>query len=320
MQSANDNLKTDIAFVQGHSGWAGILGWPVHHSKSPLIHGYWLREYGLSGTYVPLPCPEGQVSDLLDQLEYVQESAGNGCRGLNVTVPHKETVFDYLSQRILAGKTGCLSTHAHMMGAVNTVYRQADGSWFGDNSDGYGFIQNLRQMAPDFQFKDQKALILGAGGAARAIIVALLTEEVATVTILNRTIEKAEKIKTDLMAHTPALADKIICGSMLDLEDHLSQTDLCVNTTSLGMTGQAELNIDLSPLPKSALVTDIVYNPLKTDLLRQAEALDLAHVDGIGMLLHQARLGFHHWFGTDPHVTPALRQFILKHMCLSEES
>lgn len=319
MQSANDNLKSDITFMQGHSGWAGILGWPVHHSKSPLIHGYWLREYGLSGTYIPLPCPSEQVPDLLDQLENVHEPNGGGCRGLNVTVPHKETVFQYLSQRILAGKTGCLSTHAHMMGAVNTLYRQADGSWYGDNSDGYGFIQNLRQMAPEFEFKDQKALILGAGGAARAIIVALLTEDVANVTVLNRTIAKAEKIKADLVAHNAALADRIFCAPMADIGDYLGTSDLCVNTTSLGMTGQDPLTIDLSPLPKTSLVTDIVYNPLKTDLLRQAETLDLPHVDGIGMLLHQARLGFHHWFGTDPHVTPALRQFILKHMCLSEE-
>ncbi len=314
MQSANDNLKSNSLLVQGNSGWAGVIGSPIHHSKSPMIHGYWLQEYNISGTYIPIPCPVDKVSGLLDHLEQVYEEEGVGCRGLNVTIPHKETVFRYLSDRIFQGKTGCLSEQARLMGAVNTLSRLEDGSWYGDNSDGFGFIENIRQAAPKYELEGKNCLIIGAGGAARALIISLVQQNVAKIYIANRTSAKAEALKSDLCQKNPSLEKLLWCHSWDKLETLFKEINFCVNATSLGMSGQADLKLDLSYLPKSALVTDIVYTPLKTALLHDAEKQNLLYVDGLGMLLHQARCGFNRWFGIDPHVTPALRQFILSRL------
>ncbi|AUG54674.1 shikimate dehydrogenase [Thalassospira marina] len=284
--SNSDRLQT----LSGTSRLAGVMGWPVAHSKSPRLQGYWLAKYGIDGTYMPLPVAPENFASAVKSLRDL------GFAGVNVTIPHKQAVFDVCDE---------LSDRAQRIGAVNTVTFADDGKILGDNTDGFGFIENLRQNAPDIDFARGPAIVLGAGGACRAIIVSLLDENCPEIRLLNRTKARAD-----------ALADEIndprITVVEWDRIDHcLEDAALLVNTTSLGMVGQPPLEIDLAGLAKQAIVTDIVYAPLKTGLLAQAEGRGNPVVDGLGMLLHQARPGFHCWFGIDPVVTPELRDFVL---------
>lgn len=268
---------------------AAITGWPVTHSRSPMVHGYWLKKYGIEGSY-------GRVAvDPVEAKNFYRSFAESGLTGCNVTVPHKE---------LAAACCDELDDAAKAMGAANTLWLAEDGRLMGANTDGIGFLGNLDQFAPGWDDGAETAVVLGAGGAARAIIWSLLSRGIKTVHIVNRTLEKAQDLAGQFGSSTIAQPwDK--------LGDLLGTADILVNSTALGMTGKPPLEIDLSDLPRKALVTDAVYSPLKTDLLRQAEERGNPVVDGLGMLLHQAVPGFERWFGRKPEVDDELRALII---------
>lgn len=266
---------------------AGVIGCPIGHSRSPVLHGTWLRHYGLAGHYVPLHVAADDLADTLRAMPRM------GFVGANVTIPHKESVMALADD---------VSETALRIGAANTLTFAPDGRLHADNTDAYGFIANLRQNAPDWDATRGPALVLGAGGAARAIIVALQDAGVPEIVLSNRTAARAEGLAAEFGVTALPWEDR---GRVLP------GTACVVNTTSLGMQGQPELQIDLTTLPAFALVTDIVYSPLETSLLAQAQAQGCTVVDGLGMLLHQAVPGFERWFGTRPEVTDALRAAVL---------
>jgi len=275
--------------LTGRSRLAGVLGWPVTHSRSPQLHGFWLQQHGIDGAYVPLPVrPE-------DFEAWVPALPRLGFQGANVTVPHKQAALAICDE---------VAEHARRLGAVNTLTFR-DGRIHGANTDGVGFLNNLRQGAPDWDPAAGPAVVLGAGGAARAVAVALLDVGTPTVRVVNRTVSKAEALAQELGGAIEAVAwDRMPAA--------LDGANLLVNTTSLGMADNPPLQLDLEPLPPGALVNDIVYQPLHTELLAQAQARGNPTVDGIGMLLHQAVPGFEAWFGVRPEVTDALRAFVLR--------
>ncbi|WP_417667842.1 shikimate dehydrogenase [Roseibium sp.] len=268
---------------------AAITGWPVAHSRSPLVQGYWLKKHGIDGEYGRCAV-EPETAD-----EFYRNFKNSGLSGGNVTVPHKE---------VAAKACDWLDEAAQAMGAVNTLWLDDDGKLCGANTDGIGFLGNLDQMAPGWDDNPCRAIVLGAGGASRAVIWSLLSRGFQEVHIFNRTAEKAR----DLVAQ---FGPKTFAHSWDKVEDFLGTADILVNTTSLGMTGKPPLEIDISSLPKTALVTDAIYVPLKTDLLRKAEAQGNRTVDGLGMLLHQAVPGFARWFGVRPEVDDELRALVL---------
>ncbi|MCL1627823.1 shikimate dehydrogenase [Roseibaca sp. V10] len=266
---------------------AGVIGCPVGHSRSPVLHGTWLRQLGLAGHYVPLHIETDDLADVLRAMPRM------GFVGANVTVPHKEAALALADD---------VSETALRIGAANTLSFGPDGRIHADNTDAYGFIANLHQNAPAWQPSHGPALVLGAGGAARAVIVALQDAGVPEIYLTNRTAARAQGLATEFGVTALPWEDRA----------HVLRDVACVvNTTSLGMGGQPPLDIDLSALPASALVTDIVYTPLETPLLAQAQAKGCTVVDGLGMLLHQAVPGFERWFGTRPQVTDALRMAVL---------
>ncbi|GAA6156039.1 shikimate dehydrogenase [Pyruvatibacter sp. HU-CL02332] len=254
-----------------------VIGWPVEHSRSPTIHNTWLKRHGIEGEYTKLAV---KPEELLDTLRYLPNL---GFRGANVTVPHKEAAFEALQPFVDAP--------AERLQAVNTMYRDPDtGDIRGTNTDGAGFWTHLKQSVPGFNGKT--AVVLGAGGAARAIVDVLETEGRMKVRLVNRTVARAASMVADIEA-------KATVYGWEQLPAALEGADLLVNTTTLGMEGQAPLEIDLAPLPDHAVVYDIVYVPLETPLLAQARARGLAVVDGLGMLLWQAAPGFAKWFGVE---------------------
>jgi len=274
--------------LSGKAKLAGVMGWPVDHSRSPRLHGFWLEHYGVDGAYVPLAVPPEKFRAALRALPSL------GFQGCNITIPHKEAAFDEVDE---------LTERAKKIGAVNTVNVLKNGTLRGDNTDGYGFIENLKAGASDWS-PDRPAVVLGAGGAARGILVALQEAGVKEIRLTNRTAERAE-----------ALAGELGSITVIDWQQRgecLEDVGLLVNTTSLGMTGQSPLEISLQGLNHTAVVTDIVYSPLKTALLEAAEKQGNLTVDGLGMLLHQARPGFAAWFGCEPEVTKDLRNFVLE--------
>lgn len=275
--------------LSGKAKLAGVVGWPVSHSKSPRLHGFWLEQYKIDGTYVPLAISPDNFATAIRGLQH------SGFQGVNVTVPHKESALQIAD---------IVSARAEKIGAANTLVFQEDGSIFADNTDGFGFYENLKQGAPSWQPDAGPAVVLGAGGAARAVIVALAEAGVPDIRLTNRTRARAENLAAELDA-------PITVVDWDDRDAALEGCNLLTNTTTLGMQGQGLLEIDLFDLPKTALVNDIVYVPLMTNLLEKAHAHGCAVVDGIGMLLHQARPGFEAWFGTDPQVSDELRQFVL---------
>lgn len=266
---------------------AFVCGHPIAHSRSPLIHGTWLREFAIAGTYVPIDVAPA------DFPRFASGLAAAGFAGGNVTIPHKEAAFSLVSRR---------SAAAELIGAVNTLWIE-DGRLCGDNTDAYGFAANLDDLAPGWDGAG-RAVVLGAGGAARAVLFALRERGFTDIRIVNRTRARATE-----------LADRLGGGTTAHgwdaLPELLADTRFLVNTTSLGMPGQQEAKIDLSPLPDSAVVTDIVYVPLTTPLLAAAQARGLKTVDGLGMLLHQAVPGFERWFGKRPQVSASLRNRIV---------
>jgi shikimate dehydrogenase len=264
---------------------AGVIGNPIAHSRSPHLHGHWLRVHGIEGYYVPLHVQGQDLPEVFRSLPKI------GFKGVNVTLPYKERALE-LADRV--------SDRAALIGAANTITFQPDGAIHADNTDGYGFIENLKSGAPGWSPRTGPTVVLGAGGAARAVLSALLEAGAPEIRLANRTRVKAETLRNDF---GPRM-------SVIDwhrVPDELEDADTLVNTTSLGMTGQPELVLSLDKLPRTAVVTDIVYRPLITPLLGSAMARGNTIVDGLGMLLHQAAPGFERWFGQRPEITPELR-------------
>ena len=268
---------------------AGVIGNPIGHSRSPLMHRHWLRRYGIRGDYVPLQVAESDLPDVIRALPRM------GFVGANVTLPHKAAVMQLVDH---------LSDRAILVGAVNTLIFREDGTIFGDNTDGYGFMANVRASAPEWDPKSGPALVLGAGGAARAIIVALADAGVPQILLTNRTRAKADALKAEF-GQRIKVVDWVQAGNAVE------DAAIVVNTTSLGMTGQPDLRVPLDGLQPDTIVTDIVYAPLRTTLLQTAEAMGCTTVDGLGMLLHQGVPGFERWFGQRPEVDDALRAAVL---------
>jgi len=275
--------------LTGRARLAGVIGWPISHSRSPRLHGYWLERYGIDGAYLPFAVRPENLAAALRALPIL------GFRGVNVTLPHKEAALAVMDR---------VSETAKRIGAVNTVVVGEGGRLEGSNSDAFGFLQHLRAAAPGFQCGRGPAVLLGAGGAARAIAVALLESGAPELRIANRTSRRAAELASALGR----------CVSHVEWEERepaLAGAALLVNATTLGMAGQPALELDLSRLPRDAVVYDIVYVPLETPLLAAARSRGNSAVDGIGMLLHQARPGFSAWFGVEPEVDAGLREFVL---------
>lgn len=268
---------------------AAVIGWPIEHSKSPRIHGHWLQKHGIAGEYVRLAIsPDDFVSEL-------KKLPKQGFVGANVTIPHKETALANAAEA---------TDRARAIGAANTLVFLPNGGYRADNTDGEGFINNLLINSKDWLPNNGPALVIGAGGASRAIIYSLLEIGVPRIRLVNRTITRAKELAEDF-------GEKIEAVDWIDMSPATQNTNLIVNTTSLGMIGQPPLEIILQCTPNT-LVTDIVYTPLQTELLKQAATKGCQTVDGVGMLLHQAVPGFEAWFGTRPTVDETLRQIVLK--------
>jgi shikimate dehydrogenase len=268
---------------------ACVIGWPVEHSRSPVIHRYWLNEYGIDGAY------EKEAVKPADLGRFLQELSGHGYVGANVTLPHKEAAL---------GAAGAADAAALAIGAANTLWLDEKGALHASNTDAYGFVTNLDAEAPQWNEGVGLAMVLGAGGAARAILYGLLAAGVPRILLANRTKTKAETLAR---VFGPQI-------EVIDWEERAAKLSACgllINSTSLGMTGQPPLDIDISALPGSAIVADVVYAPLLTPLLVEAAKRGNTVVDGLGMLLHQAVPGFERWFGVRPHVTPALRAHVV---------
>lgn len=268
---------------------AGVIGSPIGHSLSPALHGYWLRRYGIAGYYIPMEIGQADLKEALSLLPRI------GFVGMNVTIPHKETVL---------GLADTVSDRAALIGAANTLIFRKDGRIHADNTDGSGFVANLRQEAPHWHPGAGAAVVFGAGGAARAVVAALLETGVPEVRLANRTRTRSETMRSDFGARI-TVVDWVQAGAALD------GAMTVVNTTSLGMTGKSDFRVPLDDLNPRALVTDIVYAPLETSLLREAARMGCTTVDGLGMLLHQAAPGFERWFGTRPEVDAATRDAVL---------
>ncbi len=266
---------------------AVVLGWPITQSRSPLIHRHWLEIHGLAGSYDRLAVPPEEIETFLRALPT------SGLAGANVTVPHKEIAYRIATER---------DAVADATGAVNTLWME-DGKLRASNTDVHGFTANLDDFAAGWDRDPGTAVVLGAGGASRAVVWGLLGRGFA-VRVVNRTLARAEEL-------VARFGPRVSAHGWDALPRLLADASLLVNTTSLGMAGKGDLAVDLAPLPPDALVTDIVYVPLETPLLAAARARGLATVDGLGMLLHQAVPGFERWFGVRPAVTPELRRLIL---------
>ncbi len=268
---------------------ACVIGHPVAHSRSPLIHKHWLNELHIDGDYLRHDVPPDQIA------AFLRNFSASGFVGANVTVPHKEAAFRALNQ------ADPVATH---LKAANTLWLE-NGDLHGMNTDVYGFLAHLDESAPDWNQRDNAAVVLGAGGAARAIVYALKERGIPKIHVVNRTVPRAEAIAAEF-------GKNVVASGWGDLPKRLREASLLVNATSLGMTGQPPLEIDVKPLPSTATVYDIVYVPLETALLAAARKRGLRTVDGLGMLLHQAVPGFEKWFGVRPQVSGTLRAVLLQ--------
>ena len=275
--------------ITGAARLAGVMGWPVSHSRSPVLHNFWLNEYGIDGAYVPLKVTPEAFERSFGTL------ASLGFGGVNVTVPHKEATFAAVDQT---------DELAKRIGAVNTVVFDEDGQAHGSNTDAFGFVEGLRSRLPGWSGSAGPAVVLGAGGAARAIVAALQDEGAPEIRVVNRTEARGKQLVEEF--GTPL--SSVIWEQRSDALDGAA---IVVNTTTLGMVGKPPLNLALDNLPEYAVVNDIVYTPMMTPLLTAAAARGNPIVDGLEMLLHQARPGFALWFGTEPEVTDRLRAAVL---------
>jgi len=269
---------------------AGVIGSPIAHSKSPQIHRHWLKTYGIAGHYVPMDVSSDNLENVLRTLPKM------GFVGVNITVPHKEKVMEIAD---------LVTDRAILIGAANTLIFRKDGKIHADNTDGYGFLENLKAGAPGWDPRSGPAAVLGSGGSARAVISSLLEAGVPEILLSNRTRIRAEKLKQDFGARVRVF-DWVQAGNMMD------DAALVVNTTTLGMIGKPDMRVPLDGLRANTVVTDLVYAPLKTNLLAVAEEYGCTTVDGLGMLLHQAVPGFERWFGRRPEVDRATRAAALR--------
>ncbi|WP_421361997.1 shikimate dehydrogenase [Agrobacterium rosae] len=272
---------------------AFVTGYPIKHSRSPLIHGHWLKTFEIAGSYKAIEVAPENFEKFITELK---SDSGSSFVGGNVTIPHKESAYR------LADRPDEL---AQELGAVNTLWLE-DGLVHASNTDGYGFMSNLDAAHPGWEETD-RAVVLGAGGASRAVIQALRDRGISEIHVVNRTVGRAKELRDRFGVH-------VFAHPMEALHEVSSGAGLFVNTTSLGMDGSTVPDIDFSGLSNGAVVTDIVYVPLKTPILRMAERQGFSIVDGLGMLLHQAKPGFEKWFGKAPHVDEALRSLIIKDM------
>lgn len=266
---------------------AFVAGWPIAHSLSPVLHGHWLERYKIAGDYEAIPLEPDRLGTFLKNLP------DSGYRGGNITIPHKQSALEICNR---------VSDEARAIGAVNTVWHQGN-QLFGTNTDAYGFAANLDQYAPRWK-KPGLAIVIGAGGAARAIVYALMQAGFTDIAIANRTAERASDLASEFGAPCRPL-------EWSQINDALAAASLLVNTSALGMTGHPDLVIDLDLASPGLIATDIVYAPLETGLLKQARARGLTTVDGLGMLLHQAAPGFEKWFGRKPAVDAELRAAVI---------
>ena len=268
---------------------AGVIGHPVAHSRSPALHGYWLKRYGIKGHYVPLDLGQADLREALNFLPKI------GFVGVNVTIPHKETVL---------ALADVVTDRAALIGAANTLIFRKDGKIHADNTDGTGFMANLRQHAPHWQPAHGPVAVFGAGGAARAVVAALIEVGVPEIRLANRTRIRAESLRHDFGA-------KLHVHDWMQAANMLDGAALVINTTALGMTGKPDFRVSLAALDPSAVVTDLVYTPLMTQFLLAAQDRGAHVVDGLGMLLHQAAPGFERWFNQRPEVDDATRAAVL---------
>ncbi|MCG6901550.1 MAG: shikimate dehydrogenase [Rhodobacter sp.] len=269
---------------------AGVIGSPISHSRSPRLHAHWLRKYGLPGYYVPMDVSQSDLETSIRTLPKL------GFVGVNVTIPHKESVL------VMAD---LVTDRAALIGAANTLIFRKDGKIHADNTDGYGFVQNLRQNAPNWQPKSGPAAVIGGGGAARAIVASLIEIGVPEIRLSNRTRTRADALRTEFGAKV-TVYEWVQAGNMLE------GAKTVVNTSSLGMVGKPEFRVPLDALSPNAVVNDLVYTPLDTAFLQRARAMGCTTVDGLGMLLHQAAPAFERWFGQRPEVDDQLRQLMLR--------
>lgn len=266
---------------------ACVIGWPIAHSRSPLIHNYWLAKYGLEGLY------ERHPVNSQDLPEFLRNLGAHGYVGCNVTIPHKEAALQYIDH---------IDDVVRRNGSLNTVYL-VGGETHATSTDGEGFYQNLISTVPSLELRGKRAILIGAGGSAKAVIERLQRAGIAEIAVMNRTRAKIDDLKASfgsIISNLPA--DHFVSES--------KSAALLVNATSQGMAGQPKLEIDLSALPPDAIVADLVYVPLETDLLKVAKARDLRTVGGLGMLLHQAVVGFEKWFGVRPEITAELYNLV----------
>lgn len=268
---------------------AGVIGSPVAHSRSPMLHAHWLLRYGIQGYYIPMDINQRDLETAIRALPL------QGFVGVNVTIPHKETVL---------ALADVVTDRAALIGAANTLIFRSDGKIHADNTDGYGFVENLRFGAPEWDPKSGPAAVFGAGGAARAVIASLLDIGVPEIRLTNRTRARAEGLRTEFGTKIRVF-DWVQAGNTLD------QAKTVVNASSLGMEGKAEFRVPLDALSSSAVVTDLVYTPLETGLLQKARGKGCTVVDGLGMLIHQAVPGFERWFGKRPTVDDETRRVVL---------
>ncbi len=268
---------------------AGVIGHPISHSKSPILHGYWLKKYGITGHYIPMDVEPGKLREGFDALIRL------GFKGVNVTVPHKEDAISIADQ---------VSDRARVIGAANTITFLEDGTIHADNTDGIGFLENLRQGQPNWRADAGPVALLGAGGAARAVISGLLDAGTPEIRLSNRSLDRAKAL-------AEVFGNKVIVVPWENAADVFDGAATAVNSTTLGMLGQAPFTIALDALPETAVATDLVYAPLDTAFLQAAQQRGCETVDGLGMLLHQAAPGFERWFGTKPQVTAELREMVL---------
>ena len=268
---------------------AGVIGHPIAHSRSPALHGHWLRRYGIKGHYVPMDVAPQDLAEALRMLPRL------GFVGINVTIPHKEAILQLAD---------VVTDRAALIGAANTLIFRKDGKIHADNTDGAGFMANLRQYAPHWDPHAGPVALFGAGGAARAVVAALIEVGVPEIRIANRTRLRAEQLRSDFGA-------KLVIHDWVHAGEMLRDARLVINSTSVGMAGKPDLRLPLDALERGAVATDLVYTPLMTPFLTEAQARGAHVVDGLGMLLHQAAPGFERWFGRRPEVDQALRDAVL---------
>lgn len=268
---------------------AGVIGSPIAHSRSPALHTYWLKRYGIPGYYIPMDIAHNDLNSAIRMLPKL------GFAGANVTVPHKEAVLELAD---------VVTDRAALIGAANTLIFRDDGKIHADNTDGFGFIENLRQGAPNWDAKSGPAAVFGAGGAARAVLASLLDVGVPEIRISNRTKTRADALRAEFGSKIKVY-DWVQAGNMLD------QAALVINASVLGMSGKPELRIPLDGLTENTVVTDLVYSPLETGLLKTAGEVGCTTVDGLGMLIYQAAPAFERWFGIRPEVDDETRRVVL---------